>query len=180
VKLIIAEIAEIEKQDHRKESLHGRQERGKTRDQDAQLLNAAYSAIANIRRKTTEYGGHQETLLQPFVTLSKFIATVFADKGIAVAGGLELGEGQKKISSDLLSAGEKQIFSFLVYNAFYDSIPIFIDEPEISLHVDWQRTLFPTLLQQKTGNQFIIATHSPFIYSKYSDKEITLRQPNDD
>jgi predicted ATP-binding protein involved in virulence len=42
------------------------------------------------------------------------------------------------------------------------------------LHVDWQRQLFPTLLSQGISNQFIIATHSPFIYSKYPDKEILL------
>ena len=49
-----------------------------------------------------------------------------------------------------------------------------IDEPELSLHVDWQRQLFPTLLKQGTSNQFIVATHSPFIYSKYPDKELML------
>ena len=51
---------------------------------------------------------------------------------------------------------------------------IFIDEPELSLHVDWQRLLFPKLLSQSTNNQFIVATHSPFIYSKYPDKELLL------
>ena len=57
------------------------------------------------------------------------------------------------------------------------SIPkgiMFIDEPELTLHLDWQRVLFPTLLKQKKQNQFIIATHSPFIYSKYPEKEIVI------
>ena len=66
------------------------------------------------------------------------------------------------------------MLSFLCYNAFASNSCIFIDEPEISLHVDWQRTLFPTLLAQSTSNQFIITTHSPFIYSKYADKELVL------
>ncbi|WP_404977927.1 AAA family ATPase [Agrobacterium tumefaciens] len=51
---------------------------------------------------------------------------------------------------------------------------IFIDEPELSLHVDWQRQLFPLLLSQQQSNQFIIATHSPFIYSKYPDREVVV------
>jgi predicted ATP-dependent endonuclease of OLD family len=55
-------------------------------------------------------------------------------------------------------------------NALHDII--FIDEPELSLHVDWQRTLFDTLMEQGTENQFFIATHSPFIYSQFPDKEI--------
>ncbi|MYA99463.1 ATP-binding protein, partial [Candidatus Poribacteria bacterium] len=78
------------------------------------------------------------------------------------------------ISSDKLSSCEKQILSFLSYNAFYNNTPIFIDEPELSLHIDWQRLLLPTLLDQSTGNQFFIATHSPFIFSGYRHKEIPL------
>ncbi|MDC4444831.1 ATP-binding protein [Acinetobacter baumannii] len=73
-----------------------------------------------------------------------------------------------------LSAGEKQILSFLAYNAFFDNTIFFIDEPEISLHADWQRILFRMLLKQNPTNQFIISTHSPFIYSKYPDKEVCI------
>ena len=53
------------------------------------------------------------------------------------------------------------MLSFLCYNAFYNNTPIFIDEPELSLHVDWQSLLLTTLLEQSTGNQFFVATHSP-------------------
>ena len=66
------------------------------------------------------------------------------------------------------------MLSFLCYNAFSENTPIFIDEPELSLHIDWQRFLLPTLLDQSTGNQFFIATHSPFIYTGYPDKEFML------
>ena len=53
---------------------------------------------------------------------------------------------------------------------------IFIDEPELSLHVDWQRpSLAYTLLgTRQRDNQFFVATHSPFIYTKYPDKEFML------
>lgn len=66
------------------------------------------------------------------------------------------------------------MLSFLCYNAFSEETVVFIDEPELSLHVDWQRLLFPTLLKQGQKNQFFVATHSPFIYSKYPDKEFML------
>jgi len=66
------------------------------------------------------------------------------------------------------------MLSFICYNAFAQNSVLIIDEPELSLHADWQRLLFPTLLQQQTSNQFIVATHSPFIYSKFSDKELML------
>lgn len=73
-----------------------------------------------------------------------------------------------------LSAGEKQILNFISYNAFYDNTIFFIDEPEISLHADWQRILFRMLMKQNPTNQFIISTHSPFIYSKYPEKEVCI------
>jgi predicted ATP-dependent endonuclease of OLD family len=66
------------------------------------------------------------------------------------------------------------MLSFLCYNAFYDKGIIFIDEPELSLHVDWQRILFETLMEQGSKNQLIVATHSPFIYSQFPDKELIL------
>lgn len=103
--------------------------------------------------------------------------------GIRVGGrnsALSFGDAANAINSNLLSAGEKQILSFLAYNTFYKDAVFIIDEPELSLHVDWQRTLFSTLMRQETSNQFIVATHSPFIYSKYPDKELQLIEDRGD
>ncbi len=119
-------------------------------------------------------------MLRPFTVLSELISRIFQHKGIQLAGPVTLGEAHEAINSDVLSAGEKQMLSFLCYNAFASRSCIFIDEPEISLHVNWQRLLFPILLKQSTGNQFIVATHSPFIYSKYADKEFVLDQDRGD
>ena len=103
---------------------------------------------------------------------------VFKDYGIRITENITLGHSTESISnaifSNKLSAGEKQMLSFLCYNAFSKDTSIFIDEPELSLHVDWQRRLFPTLLEQGQNNQFFAATHSPFIYTKYPDKEFLL------
>ena len=66
------------------------------------------------------------------------------------------------------------MLGFLCYNAFSDNTVIFIDEPELSLHQDWQDILFPLLLKQETGNQFFVATHSEFIYNQFPDKEHIL------
>lgn len=129
-----------------------------------------------IKRQVDEVSFRRDELLRPFSVLSDLINLIFKEKAISVNEGVILGDAAEAISSDKLSAGEKQMLSFLCYNAFYSNIPVFIDEPELSLHTDWQRMLFPTLLKQDTKNQFIIATHSPFIYSKYPDKELVLDQ----
>lgn len=132
------------------------------------------ATLNEIRERAERVTHKSEDLMRPFSVLSGLIAKIFQHRGIRLDGPLTLGQAQDAIDSEILSAGEKQMLSFLCYNAFAQQACIFIDEPEISLHVDWQRILFPILLEQSTGNQFIVATHSPFIYSKYSDKELLL------
>ena len=135
----------------------------------------------------------REQLSKPFSVLSELSRKILRYNAIHITGrvvreettdgitlgeeddGVTVGEAKDAISSDKLSSGEKQVLSFLCYNAFHNNMPIFIDEPELSLHIDWQRLLLPTLLDQSTGNQFFIATHSPFIFSGYQQKEIPLK-----
>jgi len=78
------------------------------------------------------------------------------------------------ITINNLSAGEKQLLTFVAYNIFHNDTIFFIDEPELSLHVDWQNRLFSILKEQNPTNQFIISTHSPFIYSLFPDKELVI------
>jgi len=135
--------------------------------------------LSEIQKRASRVKDVSNALLRPFTVLSELIGKIFQHKGIRTGGPVTLGEAKDAILSDWLSSGEKQMLSFLCYNAFANKSCIFIDEPEISLHVDWQRMLFPVLLEQSTGNQFIVATHSPFIYSKYADKELVLADRGD-
>lgn len=118
----------------------------------------------------------RKNILNSMTVLSNLVNKILKGKKIQLTEKLSLGEGKEVISPDKLSFGEKQMLSFLCYNFFADDSIIFIDEPEMSLHVDWQRILFPMLMEQKTNNQFIVATHSPFIYAQYQDKQINLSQ----
>lgn len=129
--------------------------------------------LRKIRSAANEIDSFRDSTLKPFNVLSGLVGTLFDYQGVKLKT-LALGDAAKAIDSDVLSAGEKQMLSFLVYNAFSIETPIFIDEPELSLHPDWQRRLFPMLLEQQASNQFIVSTHSPFIYSKYSDRELAI------
>jgi len=129
--------------------------------------------LRNIQVAANEVDSFRESTLKPFNVLSDLVSQLFSYQGVKIKG-LALGDAAQAIDSDVLSAGEKQMLSFLVYNAFAVDTPIFIDEPELSLHPDWQRKLFPTLLGQQATNQFIISTHSPFMYAKYGDKELRI------
>ena len=137
-------------------------------------LKHAASILEDIQGGIARASKEREYLLRPFTVLSESVGKIFQYNGIRITESITLGEAQEAISSEELSSGEKQMLSFLCYNAFMKNSSIFIDEPELSLHVDWQRLLFPVLLSQRTGNQLIVATHSPMIYSTYSDKELIL------
>lgn len=80
----------------------------------------------------------------------------------------------QEISIDDLSSGEKQIIyrgSFLLKNQkVLDDPIVFIDEPEISLHPDWQIKIldfYKNILTNQVTNQLeaqlFVVTHSPFI-----------------
>ena len=141
---------------------------------ETKSLDDTVPILAGIQKRVEEVNKEREASLKPFSVLGERIRDILQYKGIRVTEKITLGEEDGAIASDNLSAGEKQLLSFWCYNTFSENAAIFIDEPELSLHVDWQRTLLPTLLEQETGNQFFVATHSPFIYSKYPEKEILL------
>lgn len=133
-----------------------------------EILSAIEKDINTVEQK-------RDDAMKPFTALEMLILKIFQKKGINMDT-ITFGDLESAISSDKLSAGEKQMLSFLCYNTFSKNKVIFIDEPELSLHPDWQRLLIPTLLKQGNNNQFFIATHSPFIYTKYADKEIILSE----
>lgn len=87
-------------------------------------------------------------------------------------------ENHHNLTLKKLSSGEKQeivLFYDLIFNADKESL-LLIDEPEISLHVSWQKMFMDDLLNvaKETGVQSIIATHSPQILSKHLDIQIDL------
>ena len=134
----------------------------------------ASSVLEKIQKQVEQITKERELLLKPLSLLEERILDILQYKGIRVTKGITFGDENEAIDSDKLSAGEQQLLSFLCYSSLSENTAIFIDEPELSLHVDWQRLLLPTLLEQETGNQFFVATHSPFIYAKYPEKEILL------
>jgi len=76
-----------------------------------------------------------------------------------------------------LSSGEKQILIILLTVLLNSDEPIILvlDEPEISLHVEWQRRLIDDLVTLNPNMQIILATHSPAILTKgWMDKVINI------
>ncbi len=78
-----------------------------------------------------------------------------------------------------LSSGERQILAFIHACYFAKGEIILIDEPETSLHIDWQRDLLDSINQY--SHQFIICTHSPSVPADYSDylKKLNVSRTDD-
>lgn len=80
-----------------------------------------------------------------------------------------------------LSSGEKQLFlralslKFLEVN---NSI-ILIDEPEISLHPEWQQKIIKVYENIGENNQLIIATHSPHIVGDIKAEQLRIMKKDE-
>ena len=72
-----------------------------------------------------------------------------------------------------ISNGELQILSifFKLYFKNKEDIILLIDEPEISLSINWQEKLIPEMVNTEKCSLIIAMTHSPFIFKNgYFDK----------
>lgn len=72
-----------------------------------------------------------------------------------------------------LSSGEKQMLVILLTVLVEDQQPyvLFMDEPEVSLHIEWQKQLISIITQLNPNVQIILTTHSPaVIMDGWTDK----------
>lgn len=71
----------------------------------------------------------------------------------------------EKITPYMLSSGEKQMLVILLTALVQDGRPgaLFMDEPEISLHIEWQQRLITLIRTLNPNVQIILCTHSPAI-----------------
>ena len=64
-----------------------------------------------------------------------------------------------------LSSGEKQMLAILLTVLVEDQQPyvLFMDEPEVSLHIEWQKRLIDLIIELNPNVQVILTTHSPAV-----------------
>ena len=69
------------------------------------------------------------------------------------------------ISPYMLSSGEKQMLVILLTALVQENRPgvMLMDEPEISLHIEWQQRLITLVRTLNPNTQIILCTHSPAI-----------------
>ncbi len=75
-------------------------------------------------------------------------------------------KNRRPVDIERLSSGEKQIISLfaILYLQKKDDLAIFFDEPELSLSIEWQKTLLPDIINSGKCKFLFATTHSPFIF----------------
>ncbi len=118
----------------------------------------------DIEKAMTSRDRLQE-IIQKMVSGNKEI--VFGDDMIKV-----LTDNSNEIGLLSLSSGEKHLLRILMETLLSKGNTILIDEPELSMHIDWQHDLIPVMQVLNPSTQIIVATHSPEIMDEVSDDKI--------
>lgn len=115
----------------------------------------------------------KEKTMQLFSPINSFVTILkefITDKNFEFnAGELIVNGVYGNISNASLSSGEKQLLILFIETLLQKKQPyIFItDEPELSLHIAWQRKIIPAIKSLNPNAQIIAATHSPEVAAKY-------------
>lgn len=123
---------------------------------------------------------HKKQIFQPIHQYLELLNDFHETKKFTIkttkAQGLVVHKGEMSIPLAQLSSGEKQLI-ILLTEALLQKCKetLFIaDEPELSLHIEWQRKVISSITKLNPNAQIIIATHSPEIVGKFKDKAINM------
>lgn len=121
----------------------------------------------------------REAIFQPRLQFERIINSLFSGKSVHFTERntpkVHL-SNHENVGINVLSSGEKQLFILLGEALLQEERPVvFIsDEPELSLHVKWQSSLFENVRKLNGSCQIISATHSPDIVGSFQDRIIQV------
>ena len=146
---------------------------------------AQFKKIQNIADLAKENEKVKEKIRQPREMFLNVINDFFLSSGthkkvmVNNEGEIFFDASNGRINLFDLSSGEKQIiitFASMIFGLRNKETGIFIvDEPEASLHLEWQDKFVSSILKTNKNIQLIFATHSPELIGEYRDKAVRLR-----
>lgn len=110
----------------------------------------------------------KQEISRPITDFLTIASEFMDDKRLTIdssSGALTVSKDDKKIPLLELSSGEKQLLILLIETLLQENqFFIFLaDEPEISLHIEWQEKVIASVRRLNPSSQIIVATHSPEI-----------------
>ena len=135
---------------------------------------------------STDYQRDKAKILEPINMYLDIVSQYLKDKRIELNAAtseliphVQIGTGKEKaLDVRSLSSGEKQLLILLTETLLQQSQPyIFIaDEPELSLHIEWQRNLINSIRNLNPHAQIVFATHAPEIAANHPKKLINMQK----
>ena len=145
------------------------------------LAEGQLSVMSVYARDTKEKLSVLDSLSERIELLLGVLNRKFTNKQVTISreSGLAIfGIDSKPIPVTALSSGEQHEL-VLLYDLLFKVKPntlVLIDEPELSLHISWQKGFLEDLLEIIKLSKFdaLIATHSPYIVGDRSDLLVVL------
>ncbi|MCW1095095.1 ATP-binding protein [Streptomyces sp. RS2] len=131
------------------------------------LLRTVVAEISEVQKEI-------ELALEPQIRIQQLINDMYGgDKKLTFRHGeLEITSAGERVPIESLSGGEKQLLRLLLECLATEEAPILVDEPELSMHVDWQHRLIESMRIVNPNTQILMATHSPEIMANIPDDRI--------
>lgn len=131
-------------------------------------VNIGNRIIAVLQSGESDAAQKAQELSEPKKLFQDMVDDLFSATGktvIRTANEIKFSQMGEVLQPYQLSAGEKQMLAILLTVLVEDNLPhvLFMDEPEISLHFEWQKQLISLVLQLNPNIQIIMTTHSPAV-----------------
>lgn len=125
------------------------------------MIQLLTSGAPNAKEEATEAAVYKTMFLD-------LVDDLFSETGKRIdrtSNELSFMQFGEQLSPYKLSSGEKQMLIILLTALTQDRQPyvLFMDEPEASLHFEWQKRLIDMVLQLNPNVQIILTTHSPAV-----------------
>lgn len=131
-------------------------------------VNIGNRMIELLQSGSPDAASEAQRLSEPKKKFQDIMDNLFAETGkriIRTDNEISFTQIGETLVPYMLSSGEKQILAILLTVLVEDQKPyvLFMDEPEVSLHIDWQKQLIDLILELNPNVQIILTTHSPAV-----------------
>jgi ABC-type lipoprotein export system ATPase subunit len=131
----------------------------------------AFKLTQTVVEKSLAAEQKTKTIFSQIDQFLRILKSFVPDKTFTFSSGELSVASEGPIPLAKLSSGEKQLLILFIEALLQRQQPyIFLaDEPELSLHISWQRNIIAAIRSLNPNAQIIVATHSPEIAGKFRE-----------
>lgn len=131
-------------------------------------VNVGNRIIEALQSGTPDAAQRAQQLSEPKRRFQDIMDSLFADTGkkiIRHENEIRFSQIGETLVPYQLSSGEKHVLIIMLTALVEDQqeYVLFMDEPDVSLHMEWQKQLLDRILELNPNVQIILTTHSPAV-----------------